>query len=210
LEILELEGHSTITSLGAAIRRDTTDSRIFPTRGSVMDAAYEYAGAMGGDFNFHKVTLGLNYYQTLSEDLLDRRTVISYRADAGYIFGDAPFFERYYAGGLGSTRGFKYRGISPRSGVEEDPVGGDFILTGTVEMNFPVAGELLRGVVFADAGMVEEDFRFGTIRTSVGVGVRITLPIFSQLPLALDFAIPITKDDQDDTRFLSFSLGFVP
>ena len=49
----------------------------------------------------------------------------------------------------------------------------------------------------------------GTIRTGVGAGIRLTLPIFGQLPLALDFGIPITKDDQDDTRFISFSLGFV-
>jgi outer membrane protein assembly factor BamA len=210
LEILELEGHSTITSVGLAVRRDTTDSRILPTRGSIMDAAWEYAGALGGDFDFHKFTIGLNYYQTVYEDLLDRKTILSYRADFGYIAGDAPFFERFYAGGLGSTRGFKYRGISPRSGVEEDPVGGDFILTGTVELNFPVAGEILRGVVFADAGTVERDLEFGKIRTSVGAGIRLTLPLFGQLPLAVDFAVPITKDDQDDTRFISFSLGFVP
>jgi outer membrane protein insertion porin family len=68
---------------------------------------------------------------------------------------------------------------------------------------------MLRGVIFADAGTVEQDFRFGTIRTAVGFGVRLNLPIFGQLPLALDFGIPITKDDQDDTRFISFSLGYV-
>ena len=28
-------------------------------------------------------------------------------------------------------------------------------------------------------------------------------------PLALDFGFPITKDEQDDTRYISFSLGFV-
>jgi outer membrane protein assembly factor BamA len=43
----------------------------------------------------------------------------------------------------------------------------------------------------------------------VGFGIRLTLPIFGQLPLALDFGVPITKDRQDDTRFISFSLGFV-
>lgn len=120
-----------------------------------------------------------------------------------------PFFEKFYAGGLGSVRGFRYRGISPRSGPEEDPIGGDFSLTGTVELNFPVAGDVLRGVVFADAGTVEQDFELGTIRSSVGVGIRLTLPIFGQLPLALDLGFPITKDDQDDTRYISFSLGLV-
>jgi outer membrane protein assembly factor BamA len=83
------------------------------------------------------------------------------------------------------------------------------MLSGSVELNFPIAGEMLRGVVFADAGTVEPDFRIGTIRTSVGAGIRLTLPIFGQLPLALDFGVPITKDRQDDTRLLSFSLGYV-
>ncbi len=208
-EIIVAEGHHTLTSLGLAARYDTTDNRILPSRGMVVDAAYEYAGAMGGEYDYHKFTIGWNYYQTIKEDLLERKTILSYRADAGYITGDAPFFERFYAGGLGSVRGFKFRGISPRSGPEEDPVGGNFSLTGGVELNFPIASEVLRGVVFADAGTVESDFRFGTIRTSIGVGVRLTLPIFGQLPLALDFGVPITKDRQDDTRFISFSLGFV-
>ena len=82
-----------------------------------------------------------------NEDLLERKTILSYRADAGYITGgDAPFFERFYGGGLGSIRGFRYRGISPRSGPEDDPIGGNFSLTGSVELNFPIASELLRGV----------------------------------------------------------------
>jgi outer membrane protein insertion porin family len=174
-----------------------------------MSGNYEYVGALGGDYNYHKFTLGFNYYQTVNEDLLERKTILSYRADAGYISGEAPFFERFYAGGIGSIRGFTFRGISPRSGPDEDPIGGSFSMSGSVELNFPIAGEALRGVIFADAGTVEPDFRIGTIRTSIGAGIRLTLPIFGQLPLALDFGIPITKDSQDDTRFISFSLGFV-
>jgi len=207
-EIVAAKGHSTLTSVGFAVRRDTTDSRLFPTTGSSTDFSYEYAGALGGAYDYHKFVLGWNLYTTLNEDLLDRKTVLSYRVDAGYITGDAPFFERFYGGGLGSTRGFQFRGISPRSGPEDDPIGGSFTLSGTVELNFPIAGEMLRGVVFADAGTVEESFRFGTIRSSVGVGIRLTLPIFGQVPIALDFGIPITKDEQDDTRYISFSLGF--
>jgi outer membrane protein insertion porin family len=208
-EIIAAEGHSTLTSIALSARYDTTDSKILPSRGYIFSGGYEWAGAMGGDYDYHKFTLGFNYFQTISEDLLERKTILTYRADAGYITGSSPFFERFYAGGIGSIRGFKYRGISPRSGPDEDPVGGDFMLSGSVELNFPIAGEMLRGVVFADAGTVEPDFRIGTIRTSVGAGIRLTLPIFGQLPLALDFGVPITKDRQDDTRLLSFSLGYV-
>jgi len=77
----------------------------------------------------------------------------------------------------------------------------------TAELNFPVAENLLRGVVFFDAGTVNRELQAGTIRTSVGFGFRLTLPFFGQVPIALDFGFPITKDRQDETRFFSFSLG---
>ena len=48
-----------------------------------------------GEYDYHKFTLGLNYYQTIKEDLLERKTILSYRADAGYITGGAPFFESF-------------------------------------------------------------------------------------------------------------------
>jgi outer membrane protein insertion porin family len=87
-------------------------------------------------------------------------------------------------------------------------VGGDFVATGSAEVSFPLAGDQLRGVVFSDVGTVEPDFQVGTIRSSIGAGVRITLPFLGQVPIALDFAYPITKNSQDDTQFFSFSLGF--
>ena len=81
-------------------------------------------------------------------------------------------------------------------------------LTGTAEVNFPIYGENLRGVVFTDAGDIESDIRFGTIRSSIGAGVRLILPFLGQTPLAIDFAFPVTKSSQDQTQLISFSFGF--
>lgn len=207
IEILEEEGHNTLTSAGLQIRRDTTRGGFLPYTGTNTVASWEAFGALGGDYSFHRLGLSWDGYQTVGEDLLDRKTIIAYRADAGYITGDSPFFERFYGGGIGSVRGFQFRGISPRSGIEEDRVGGDFSLSGSVELSFPLVSDTFRGVVFTDAGTVEPDFRIGKIRTSVGAGIRLILPIFGQAPLALDFAYPITKDDEDDTQIISFSFG---
>lgn len=206
-EILELEGHSTITSAGLEISRNTTNSVILPSTGTLTTFTWEHAGTFGGDFDFDKYTLGFNWYQSIYEDLLDRKTILAIRTDTGYISGDAPFFERFYAGGIGSVRGFRFRGISPRSGIDDDAIGGDFMVTGSAELSFPLAGDTLRGVLFADAGTVNRDVSLGTIRTSVGFGFRLTLPFFGQVPIALDFGFPITKDDKDETRLFSFSLG---
>ena len=136
--------------------------------------------------------------------------MLAFHANAGVIpIGNSVFFERFYAGGIGSIRGFRFRGVSPRGGRADDPVGGDFSLTGSVELNFPLVGEGLRGVVFTDVGDVEPDVRFGTIRSSVGAGVRLILPFLGQTPLAVDFAVPVTKADTDDKQLISFSFGFV-
>lgn len=207
-EILRYEGNTTITGVGFTLRRDTTEGGFIPYKGTNTSIGIEQFGLLGGE-SFTKYSAGWNAYFLLGEDLLDRRTTLGIRLDAGYITGGAPFFERYYGGGLGSIRGFEFRGVSPRQGPDDDRIGGDFVATGTVEIGFPLAGDNLRGVVFSDFGTVEEDFRIGTLRSSVGAGVRIILPFFGQAPLAIDFAYPLTKDDEDDTQLISFSFGII-
>jgi outer membrane protein insertion porin family len=127
----------------------------------------------------------------------------------GVISGDAPVFERFYGGGMGSIRGFDYRGISPRSGVKEDPVGGDFMVFLGGEYSFPIFGREVRGVVFLDSGTVEENMNVTTYRAALGFGVRWIVPIFGPMPMSFDFAIPLAKDPQDDTQVFSFSLGWM-
>lgn len=207
-EILDGAGTSYLTSIGLQLRRDTTNRGLLPAKGTTTTLGIESYGALGGDYSFQKATSGFDWYQTISEDLLDRKTILAFHGDAGYIFGgDDPFFERFYGGGIGSIRGFQFRGVSPRSGPAQDRVGGDFSLTGTVELSYPLVGEILRGVVFTDFGTVEHDVQIGVVRSSVGTGVRLTLPFLGQVPIALDVAVPITKDHYDNTQFFSFSLG---
>jgi len=208
-QILDLSGHSQLSSVGVQFRRDTTTRGLLPSKGTTTTIGLESYGLLGGDFQFEKATASFDYYQTLSEDLLDRKTILRFYGDLGYIFGgDNPFFERFYGGGIGSIRGFAFRGVSPRDGPEQDRVGGDFSATGSVEVSFPLATEILRGVVFTDFGTVEHDVQLGVVRSSIGAGVRLTLPFLGQVPIALDLAVPITKDHYDSTQFLSFSLGF--
>ncbi|HLL88210.1 MAG TPA: BamA/TamA family outer membrane protein, partial [Tepidisphaeraceae bacterium] len=210
-DVREQKGFSSLDSIGLQLRRDTTNRGPLPYRGTATTAGVEAFGLLGSDWSFQKYTLSFDGHQTLYEDLLERRTVLSVHGDLGFLntFDDSPFFERFYAGGLGSVRGFKYRGISPRGGADEDPIGGAFVATASVELGFPIAGEMLRGVVFSDAGTVERNASIHTMRTSVGGGFRLTLPMFGQAPLAVDFAYPLVKDEEDETQLISFSFGFI-
>ena len=166
--------------------------------------------ALGGDFTFQKFTGSWDGYIPLYEDLLERRTILNLHTDVGWIWGDAPFFERFYGGGLGLVRGFRFRGISPRSGVDDDPIGGDFSVITSAEVSFPISGDSLRGVVFVDAGTVEEEWEVNDVRVSAGAGIRLILPILGQTPIAVDLALPVNKSKEDDTQLISFSLGFTP
>ena len=68
-------------------------------------------------------------------------------------------------------------------------------------------GLILTGVLFLDTGTVEKNISFGSWRSSVGFGVRFTVPFFGPVPFALDFGIPISKQSGDETEIFSFSIG---
>ncbi len=207
-EILDGVGSHFLTSIKPGVTRDTTDSRTFPTTGSRTSFSIEQYGLIAGDYKFTKISAAYNQYFPLYTDLFDRKTVLAIKNEFGVIpTGTSPFFERFYGGGIGSLRAFKFRGVSPRSGPLSDPVGGDFSWTTTGELNFPLYENMLRGVVFVDIGDVEQDITIGTIRADAGVGFRITLPFFGQLPLAVDFGYPIAKAKGDQTQLISFALG---
>lgn len=204
-DVLDVEGSSTLTSAEVGLTKDTTDSFLFPTEGYRLTGSVEQAGAMGGSYDFTKFSVDGRRYWTVTRDVLDRKTVLSVRGRMGYIAGDAPIFERFFAGGHGSVRGFEFRGIGPRQ--FDTNLGGDFLALACVEYAFPIFGENLTGVVFMDSGTVEQDIEINTWRASVGAGIRFTVPFFGPVPFAFDFGVPISKDGDDEEEVFSFSIG---
>ena len=207
-EILAGRGHTTLTTAGVDVGYTAVDSIINTSSGFKLDAAWETYGVLGGP-SFQKVTAGANVFLPLYRDIRDRPTVFEIRADAGAIYNQAPFFERFYGGGFGSVRGFRYRGISPRSGPADDAVGGDFSLTGSAAVGFPLYDETLRGVIFTDFGSVDDDPKLTTMRVSAGFGFRLQFAALGPVPIAFDFAWPLNSRDEDDEQVFSFSLGIL-
>jgi len=124
----------------------------------------------------------------------------------GWSGDSTPVFERYYAGGFSSFRGFAFRGISPRQNGSR--VGGTWQALGTTEYYFPITADDTLGLVaFTDFGTVLDDVGTEDFRVSIGGGVRITVPALGPVPIALDWAVPLTKTDEDTTRLFSFYVG---
>jgi outer membrane protein insertion porin family len=162
---------------------------------------------MGGDYFFAEAMGRYTQHYTVAIDELDRKSVVSGYVQLGQIFGEAPVFERFYAGGIGSFRGFDYRGISPRQGLRNNRVGGDFMVLTGGEYSFPLYADVIRGVGFLDMGTVEEEFGITTWRAAIGGGIRLTLDILGTVPMEFDFAVPISSGENDDERIFSFFIG---
>ena len=125
---------------------------------------------------------------------------------AGIDEAEAFFGRIFFAGGYQSFRGFDFRGVSPvDQGVG---IGGRWMLLGSVEYKFPVtADEMISAVVFTDMGTVEEEVEMEDFRLTVGAGIRVTIPAMGPVPIALDWGIPVIKQDFDDRRLFSFYIG---
>ena len=109
-------------------------------------------------------------------------------------------------GGIGSwaLRGFEYRGVSPRGGADNDPVGSDWAVVGNAEVSVPLGNETFSWLFFTDAGMIDD----GGMRASVGTGIQILIPqVFGPVPMRLELAAPLLKEEEDETQAFSFSMG---
>ncbi len=202
-EIRDDEGSTLLTSVKGSLVRDRTDNRLVPTTGGRLRMSYEQFGVLGGDAGYAKVTAGYTWYKTLDTDTHGRKRILQLRAEGGVIVGNAPVFNRFFAGGTGSIRGFEFRGVGERDGIDDNNIGGDFRILGGAEYSFPLIGERIRGLYFLDTAMVGS----GTLRASIGAGVRFTINLFGPVPLELSLAFPVIKDSGDETQVFSFQVG---
>ena len=129
-----------------------------------------------------------------------------------------PLFKNFYAGGIGSVRGYYPSSLGPKEletttsgGTRLVPLGGQTRVVGSAEFIFPLPGtghdRTIRSFVFLDAGTVfgeDETVSLGDLRYSTGVGLTWLSPIG---PLKLSVAMPLRKREGDRTQRLQFQIG---
>jgi len=202
-DVQDVEGSNLLFGTRFYIRKNTTDTRFIPSKGYNFDIGYEQ---VFGDHTFGVLEGTYRWYHTLTEDLDELKTVLETKVHAGTTIGDAPTFERFYVGGIGhwALRGFSYRGVSPRGGPSDEPVGSDWAVVANAEIAVPLGNETFSWLFFTDAGLIDD----GGPRASVGTGIQILIPqFFGPVPMRFELAAPFMKDDEDDTQAFSFSMG---
>ena len=139
---------------------------------------------------------------------------------AGLSGSPYPIFKNYYAGGIGSVRGY-YAGSLSLAGTSGSstisglnlPIGGQarVIMNAELQLPFPGSGvdRSLRWFTFIDAGQVfntenGEKVSFGDMRYSSGLGISWISPVG---PLKLSLAYPLNPATFDRTQRFQFQLG---
>lgn len=200
------------STAGIGLTYDSRDNSINPSAGQYFNVAYDHTG-VGGDLNFSIFSSQFRFYKTISKSLdLVWKNNFNY-AQLFASGGAYPFNELFLLGGPLSLRGYDWFSVGPykfskkaydaiNSNPENDKIddtrkrflsekafGGSKKILFQTELEFPLLPEAkIRGAVFFDAGLSDNDFNFKNIQSDVGVGIRWFSPIG---PLRFEFGWPI-------------------
>ncbi len=189
--------------------RDTRDSILFPTRG-LLQSAFAELGV--GDLLYYKLNYLIQWFTPMPLG-----SVLMLRSDLGYGGGlgdkPLPFFKAYYAGGVGSVRGYETASLGPQD-VAGNTIGGRQKVVGNMELFFPVPGtkagdQSTRMSVFVDAGQIYDsgfEPSLESFRYSTGVGLAWNSPVG---PLKFSYGYPLNAGPHDRIQRFQFQVGTV-
>lgn len=206
-------GKATTTSfpLTAAWQRDGRDSAIAPNKGRYQRANLELSAV--GTLRYYRAVYQDQYFLPIGRSMT---LALNGEADYGRGFGGKkyPIFKNFYAGGIGSVRGYEGSSLGVGTNVDSvtgESLGGSTRLIANAELQFPFPGSgndrTLRWFTFFDAGNVfgeGQKIRATDLRASVGVGLSWISPIG---PLKLSYGRPLNAESTDRKQNFQFQLG---
>ena len=202
-------GTSTLRGLELGLTRDTRDNVFNTRKGTILSGSIECVGGLlGGDKDFFKVYGIFDHYIGITE-----RSVLEMRFDSGWLLtydntNDIPIYERFYAGGSNTIRGYDERGISPVDFMGNH-IGGESVMVSSLEYSYALL-DFLKVATFVDSGNTwrkVEDYGSGGFKSGVGFGFRVKTPLG---PIKLDYGIPLDKEPGEDSKGdgqFHFSMG---
>ena len=191
---------------------DGKDSYFFPTKGTFQKASLEVA-LPGGDLTYYRASYQLQHFIPLTS-----RFTLMLNGEVGYAegYGDSglPFFKNFYAGGIGSVRGYKASSLGPLSTDSSTGtvyrLGGNSRVIGNAELLWGIPGmeKSFRMGWFFDAGQVygndaAQSLSSG-LRYSTGLSASWISPIG---PLKFSFGRPLNKQENDKSESFQFQMG---
>ncbi|MBU4252076.1 MAG: outer membrane protein assembly factor BamA [Candidatus Omnitrophica bacterium] len=207
-ELKDEEGTNVISVISPSLTYDSRDN-VFDTRkGNLLTGSFDFAG-LGGDKSYLKFFGRASHYFPMP-----RGAVFEVRGRLGLAqpYGDTeklPIYERFFAGGAYTIRGYEERGVGPVDVNSKDPLGGASLAVGNIEYTYPLFS-FLKVAAFYDVGNVWEKLgdifsnkdangveNSGGFKSALGLGLRIKTPIG---PIMLDYGIPMDKQSGESSK----------
>ena len=214
-------GKSLTSAVTPRLSYDTRNHFFVPTEGTRSVTSLKLAG-LGGDNRFMRSDASLSWYYPVFKNFeWGEKFALMLGGRVGYGASwtdrELPLFERYFAGGINSVRGYEYRTLGPRECPEDTPdcddpevIGGNKQLILKTELHFPILGQWgFRGSVFLDQGQAfgpSQNIRLEDLKRSLGLAMQWQSPIG---PVKLSWAFPLNAEPSDHTEVLGFAFGAV-
>lgn len=194
---------------------DTRNRAIFPDDGGKLSLFGELGLPVADSAHrFYKLRVNKQHYFPLAKHLtfsMEGEVAYANVYDTSNIL--APY-ERYYAGGVSTLRGYRTNTLYSTPGTVDsigDPLGGNARLLGSMELVFPPPWELdspsMRLKAFIDGGNVydtSESTDLSELRYTTGLTLAWMTPVG---PLSFSYAVPLNEKAGDDTESFQFTLG---
>ena len=214
-------GESLTSAVTPRLSYDTRNHFFVPTEGTRSVTSLKLAG-LGGDNRFMRSDASLSWYYPVFKNFeWGEKYALMLGGRVGYGASwtdrELPLFERYFAGGINSVRGYEYRTLGPRECPEDTPdcddpevIGGNKQLILKTELHFPILDQWgFRGSVFLDQGQAfgpSQNIRLEDLKRSLGLAMQWQSPIG---PVKLSWAFPLNADPSDHKEVLGFAFGAV-
>ncbi len=201
-------GKYNISSLSPMIYRNTVDSPLTPSRGTLYLVDCKFAGGiLGGDISMIKPRFEWTLYKPVIKN-----TSLGFHVEYKFIkpTGDSavPFWERFYLGGERSIRGYDIYTIGPRN-EEGVNMGGEKALIFNAEYIIPLGGPVY-AIFFYDMGNAygsSQKIDIGDMYSSAGLEARIFVPAL-RVPFRLIFSYNNRIARAGDSNFkFRFAIG---
>lgn len=189
------------------LRWSPIDDLARPTDGFVATFETQYSTrAFGATYDYVRLVGEISAFQPVFDWAV---VAARLKVGAAQAFGGKerlPIFERFYAGGEGSVRGYRRRQLGPTAD-NGNPLGGRSLIEGSLEARIPVWGNF-GAVGFVDFGQVSLarwDFVPDDLRFAAGPGVSYSTPIG---PISLFAGFPINRQEGESPWQIHFNIGF--
>ncbi|MFI4938841.1 MAG: outer membrane protein assembly factor BamA [Burkholderiales bacterium] len=202
-----VDADTTSFPLTVSWARDSRNSALTPTKGQLQRANFEIAPT--GTLRYYRAVYQSQYFRPIASWVT---LALNGEFDYGRGLDGRPYpvFKHWYAGGIGSVRGYQTSSLGPTD-VNGDPLGGASRLILNGELHFPFPGASLdaglQWFTFVDGGNVfadQQKIEFSQLRYSAGLGISWISPVG---PLKLSFADPLNAKLTDIKERFQFQLG---